>query len=56
MTVAEAATIAEEIVVQGTVETVLDAAQLAVALTRADVAADRNWQMLGANCMSHLRL
>ncbi len=39
--VAEAAAVAQEVVVQGAVIAVLDAAQLAVTLTRADVAADR---------------
>lgn len=55
--VTEAATITEEVVVQGAVEAVLDAAQLAVAFPGLMLQPTEHcWQMLGANCMSHLRL
>lgn len=55
--IAEAATVAQEVLVNGTVETVLDTAQFAITLTGLMLQPlEQPWQMLGANCMSHLRL
>ena len=50
--IAETTAVAEEVAVHGAVITVFDTTQLAIALQPME----HCWQMLGANCMSHLRL